>query len=161
LNDRLGHAAGDEALQAFARTLHSALRRGDEAFRIGGDEFALLLAEATEDDAREVIGRVRALVKKSPPRKDWLDINATILEVIALARSEVHGNRVALQTQLSGDVPCMLGDRIQLQQVILNLIVNAIEAVSGVSDGPREILVSSGKYESKGVVVAVQDGCIT
>jgi diguanylate cyclase (GGDEF)-like protein len=58
LNDRLGHPAGDEALQAFARTLQSALRRGDEAFRIGGDEFALLLAEATDDDAREVVRRI-------------------------------------------------------------------------------------------------------
>jgi diguanylate cyclase (GGDEF)-like protein len=58
LNDRLGHAAGDEALQGFARTLHAALRRGDEAFRIGGDEFALLLAEASEDEAREVVQRV-------------------------------------------------------------------------------------------------------
>ena len=58
LNDHLGHQAGDEALQAFAHTLQSALRRGDEAFRIGGDEFALLLAEATVDDAREVVRRV-------------------------------------------------------------------------------------------------------
>jgi diguanylate cyclase (GGDEF)-like protein len=58
LNDRLGHPAGDDALQTFGRTLQSALRRGDEAFRIGGDEFALLLAEATEDDAREVLRRV-------------------------------------------------------------------------------------------------------
>ena len=58
LNDRLGHPAGDEALQTFARTLHAALRRGDEAFRIGGDEFALLLAEASDDDAREVVRRV-------------------------------------------------------------------------------------------------------
>ena len=60
LNDRLGHPAGDDALQMFARTLHGALRRGDEAFRIGGDEFALLLAEATEEEARDVIGRVTA-----------------------------------------------------------------------------------------------------
>ena len=58
LNDRLGHPAGDDALQTFARTLQAALRRGDEAFRIGGDEFALLLAEATEEDAREVVKRV-------------------------------------------------------------------------------------------------------
>jgi diguanylate cyclase (GGDEF)-like protein len=58
LNDRLGHPAGDEALQVFARILHSSLRRGDEAFRIGGDEFALLLAEASDDDAREVVRRV-------------------------------------------------------------------------------------------------------
>jgi diguanylate cyclase (GGDEF)-like protein len=58
LNDRFGHAAGDEALQRFARTVHQALRRGDDAFRIGGDEFALLLAEATEADAREVVDRI-------------------------------------------------------------------------------------------------------
>jgi diguanylate cyclase (GGDEF)-like protein len=58
LNDRLGHPAGDDALQHFARTLQGALRRGDEAFRIGGDEFALLLAEATEEDAREVVHRI-------------------------------------------------------------------------------------------------------
>jgi diguanylate cyclase (GGDEF)-like protein len=58
LNDRYGHPAGDEALQAFARTLQSGLRKGDEAFRIGGDEFALLLAEASESDAREVVRRI-------------------------------------------------------------------------------------------------------
>ena len=58
LNDRYGHAAGDEALHQFARTLTAALRKGDDAFRIGGDEFALLLAEATEDDAREVVARI-------------------------------------------------------------------------------------------------------
>jgi diguanylate cyclase (GGDEF)-like protein len=60
LNDRFGHPAGDEALIAFGRTLQRALRKGDEAFRIGGDEFALLLAEATEHDAREVVGRIIA-----------------------------------------------------------------------------------------------------
>jgi diguanylate cyclase (GGDEF)-like protein len=59
VNDRRGHAGGDEVLQMFARTIEKALRKGDNAFRIGGDEFALLLAEATEDDAREVIGRIR------------------------------------------------------------------------------------------------------
>jgi diguanylate cyclase (GGDEF)-like protein len=59
VNDRLGHQAGDEALQMFARTIEKALRKSDVAFRIGGDEFALLLAEASDDDAREVIGRIR------------------------------------------------------------------------------------------------------
>src|SRR5205823_8787546 len=58
LNDRFGHAAGDDALQRFAHTLQSGLRKGDEAFRIGGDEFALVLAEASEDDAREIVRRV-------------------------------------------------------------------------------------------------------
>lgn len=116
---------------------------------------ALIIADGHR--AGEIINRIRALVKKAPPQKDWLDINETILEIIALARNEVEGNRVALQTQLSDDLPLILGDRIQLQQVILNLIINAIEAMSGVSDGPRELLVGSEKDESQGVLVAVRD----
>ena len=116
---------------------------------------ALIIADGHR--AGEIIGRIRALAKKSPPRKDWLDINETILEVTALARSEVQGNRVSLETQLADDVPLILGDRIQLQQVILNLIINAIEAMSGVNEGPRELLVGSGKDESQGVLVAVRD----
>jgi two-component system, LuxR family, sensor kinase FixL len=107
--------------------------------------------------ASEIIGRIRALARKAPPRKDWLDINETILEVIALARSEAQQNRVSLQTQLSKEVPLILGDRIQLQQVILNLIINAIEAMSGVGDGPRELQVGSEKDDSQGVLVAVRD----
>jgi two-component system, LuxR family, sensor kinase FixL len=107
--------------------------------------------------AGEIIGRIRALAKKAPPRKDWLDINETILEVIALARSEARNSRVSLQTQLSKDVPLILGDRIQIQQVILNLIINAIEAMSGTSDGPRELEVGSGKHEPRGVLVTVRD----
>jgi PAS domain S-box-containing protein len=95
--------------------------------------------------AGEIIGRIRALAKKAPPQKDWLDLNETIGEVIAMARNTVQGNRVSLQTQLANDLPLILGDRVQLQQVILNLLINAIEAMSGVSDGPRELRVSSEK----------------
>jgi PAS domain S-box-containing protein len=95
--------------------------------------------------AGQIIGRIRALAKKAPPQKDWLDLNHTIGEVIALARSEVQRNRVSLQTQLSNDLPLILGDRIQLQQVILNLLINAIEAMSGVTDISRELWVSSEK----------------
>jgi len=116
---------------------------------------ALVIADGHR--AGEIIGRIRALAKKSPPRKDWLDINETILEVTALARSEVLRNRVSLETQLADDLPLILGDRIQLQQVILNLIINAIEAMSGVNEGPRELLVGSGKHESQGVLVTVRD----
>ena len=65
LNDHLGHAAGDDALQAFARILHTSLRRQDDAFRIGGDEFALMLAETPEADAREVVGRIVELLAAS------------------------------------------------------------------------------------------------
>jgi PAS domain S-box-containing protein len=116
---------------------------------------ALIIADGHR--AAEIISRIRALVKKAPPRKDWLDINETILEVIALARSEVQRNRVRLQTQLSDALPLVLGDRIQLQQVILNLIINAIEAMSEINEGPRELLVSSKKDDSQGVLVTVRD----
>src|SRR5437899_43448 len=79
----------------------------------------------------------------APSHKDWLDLNATIRDVIALARSEVHRHGVALETHLAAEVPLILGDRIQLQQVLLNLIMNAIEAMSGVGAGPRALWVSS------------------
>ena len=110
--------------------------------------------------AGEIISRIRALVKKAPPQKDLLDINETILEVIALARSEVQRNRVSLQTQLLNDLPLVLGDRIQLQQVILNLVMNGIEAMSGVTDRSRELLIRSVLIESDRVLVAVQDSGI-
>jgi PAS domain S-box-containing protein len=107
--------------------------------------------------AGDIVGRIRALIKKAPPRKDGLEINEAILEVIALARGEVLKNGVSVQTQLADGLPLIEGDRVQLQQVLLNLIINAVEAMSGVSDGTRELLISSGKAESSGVLVAVQD----
>jgi PAS domain S-box-containing protein len=112
---------------------------------------------ADGDRAGKIIGGIRALVNKAPPQRDWLDINETILEVIALARSEVQKHRVSLQTHLSRDLPLILGDRVQLQQVILNLINNAIEAISGAEDSPRALQVGSAKAEPPGVLVAVRD----
>ena len=111
------------------------------------------------DDAQrasEIITRIRALVKKAPPQKDWLDINQIIREVIALAQSELQRNRITLETQLSDNVPPILADRIQLQQVMLNLMMNAIEAMTQVTT-PRELLISSEADDSKGVVVVVRD----
>src|SRR6266852_3125889 len=107
--------------------------------------------------ASEVIGRVRTLAKGAPPQKDWLNINETILEIIALTRSEVEQNHISLRVQLADDLPPGLGDRVQLQQVILNLIVNAIEAMGGVGDESRELVVASAKEGANGVVVAVSD----
>ena len=107
--------------------------------------------------AGEVITRIRALVGKSPPQRDPLNINDTITEVIALIHGEVQRNRISLHTDLSNDVPLVSGDRIQLQQVILNLILNAIEAMSGVSQVRRELSVSSAKDEPNGVLVTVRD----
>jgi len=106
--------------------------------------------------ASEIIGRIRALAKKAPPRKDWLDVNETIREIMALAHSEVQRNEVVLETHLS-EVPVILADRIQVQQVILNLLMNAIEAMSGAGAGPRELVVRSGTAEAQGVLIAVQD----
>jgi len=104
---------------------------------------SLVIAEGHR--AAKIIGRIRALAKKAPPQKDWLDLNETIGEVIAMAGSEVRRNRISLQTQLANDLPLMLGDRIELQQVILNLLMNAIEAMSGMREGPRELWASSQK----------------
>src|SRR5499425_158138 len=107
--------------------------------------------------AGEIIRRIRALAKKSPPRKDWLNINEIIMEVITLARGEIERNHVSLQTQLSSDVPLILGDRIQLQQVILNLIINAVEAISATGEESREVEVGSRKHDPRGVLVTVRD----
>jgi C4-dicarboxylate-specific signal transduction histidine kinase len=107
--------------------------------------------------AGDIITQIRALAQKTPPYKDWLDVNETIQEVIALARSEIQRNGVALATQLSEHVPVVLADRIQLQQVILNLMMNAIEAMRGVSAGPRVLEVSSECGAATEVVIAVRD----
>src|SRR5439155_6441360 len=107
--------------------------------------------------ASEVIGRIRGLVKKSPPRQDWLSINDIILEVIALARSEMHVNHVSLQTQLADSLPLVLADRVQLQQVLLNLIINGIEAMNASSEGRRELAVSTERDGSNRVLIAVRD----
>ena len=107
--------------------------------------------------AGEVIDKIRALIKKAPPRKDRLDINEAIREVIELTRGEAVKNNVSVQTDLADGLPLIEGDRVQLQQVILNLIINAVQAMSGVSEGPRELLISTGRAEPNGVLVAVQD----
>jgi PAS domain S-box-containing protein len=95
--------------------------------------------------ASDVIARMRALFKKAPAVQDRVDVNGMIQEVLALTQPELRSNRVSLQTQLTDDLPVVLGDKIQLQQVILNLVVNAIEAMSGAAEGRRVLGVSSEK----------------
>ena len=107
--------------------------------------------------ASEVIGRIRALMKKAPPRKDAVSINDAILEVVALTRAEAANNGVLVRTQLAEGLPPVKGDRVQLQQVMLNLIVNGIQSTSGVEDGNRELHISTVSIEPEGVCVAVQD----
>jgi PAS domain S-box-containing protein len=107
--------------------------------------------------ASEVIDRIRALVKKAPPRTDKLEINEAVLEVIGLTRNEMAKNGISVRTQLAESLPAIQGDRVQLQQVILNLLINAMEAMSAMSEGPRDLLISTAKTDSEGVLVAVRD----
>jgi C4-dicarboxylate-specific signal transduction histidine kinase len=105
----------------------------------------------------EVIGRMRALFKKAPLRKEDVDINGAILEVIALTRGEVVKNGISVQSHLVEGLPLIQGDRVQVQQVIMNLIVNAIEALSSICESSRELVITTAKGEPDGVLVEVRD----
>jgi signal transduction histidine kinase len=109
------------------------------------------------DRTSDVVDRIRSLIKKAPPRKEVVDLNAAILEVTALTRSEAVKTGVTVGTQLAGELPHVQCDRVQLQQVMLNLIVNAIQSMSGVEDGNRELHISTVNIEPEGVCVAVRD----
>jgi len=110
--------------------------------------------------ASDVITKIRALLRKTGTEKERLDMNDVIREVVALAQSEVRRNGVALRAQLEGNIPPVLGDRVQLQQVVLNLIMNAIEAMSVVGDRARELIISTQSGEIDQVHVTVQDSGI-
>jgi PAS domain S-box-containing protein len=107
--------------------------------------------------ATDIIDRIRAFIKKAPARKDRLQINEAIREVIALTHGEVVKQGVSVRTQLAEDLPRVRGDRVQVQQVIINLIMNAIEAMSGVGNASRGLLIGTGLEASGGVLVSVQD----
>ena len=123
------------------------------------DEARRALARIVRDGHRagEIIGRIRGLVKRAPPQSGQLDIHEAIREVVELTRSEAAKNGVSMLTDLGDGSAFIHGDRVQLQQVILNLIINAVEAMSGTSEGPRELRISTQKDELGGVVVAVRD----
>jgi PAS domain S-box-containing protein len=107
--------------------------------------------------AADIVGRIRDLAKKAPARKQGVNINEIVLEVIALIRGEMSDNGVLPNIQLSEGLPPILGDRVRLQQVILNLIMNALEAMSEVRERARELLISTGEAETEGVLVTVRD----
>lgn len=106
--------------------------------------------------ASEVIQRIRALCRRTDPQRERLDINDIIREVVLLARHEVLGHRVSLRTDLASALPTVLGDRVQLQQVMINLVINGMEAMAPVTDRPRELLIRS-QHEADQVLLAVQD----
>jgi PAS domain S-box-containing protein len=123
------------------------------------DEVRQALGRIVRDSTRagEVISRIRALVKKVPPSRELLDINEAIRDVIALTQTEMQRNAVRLQNRLADDLPLVSADRVQLQQVMINLIINAIEAMAGAGDGPRELTIVSGIDDANDIVVEVQD----
>src|SRR5262249_6978406 len=96
--------------------------------------------------AGAVMGRIRALIRKAPTRRERLDVNDAIVEMLALTRGEAAKNDVSVRTDLAADLPLVEADRIELQQVILNLIINAIEAMSGM-DAARELLIATRQGE--------------
>jgi Histidine kinase-, DNA gyrase B-, and HSP90-like ATPase/His Kinase A (phospho-acceptor) domain len=108
------------------------------------------------DRAGDIIDRMRQHMKKAPPRKERFDLNAAINEVITLARSVINRNGVLVQTRLADGLFPVQGDRVQLQQVVLNLILNAVEAMGSLETGARELLISTGQ-DHTGVLVAVRD----
>jgi PAS domain S-box-containing protein len=107
--------------------------------------------------AGEIIGRIRDQVKKVPPRMERVGLNHAIEEVIALVRGELTKHRVSLQTQLGKGLPDVYGDRVQLQQVMLNLILNGMEAIIGVDAEVRELMISTEVSPGGGLLVAVGD----
>jgi His Kinase A (phospho-acceptor) domain len=124
------------------------------------DEARQALGRIVRDGNRAgaVVGRIRNLIKKEPPGDERLDINAAIRDVIEVTRSESMKNGVSVQTELAEGLPPVRGDRVELQQVILNLTLNALEAMSEMSEGSRELVIGAGTTgSSDDVLVTVRD----
>jgi C4-dicarboxylate-specific signal transduction histidine kinase len=142
------------AAVTYALAARRWLRAEPPDFHEVDDALSLIVKEGNR--AGEVVGRIRALIKKAPARKDAVEINDAILEIIALTRTEAANNRVSVRTQLANGLPPVQGDRVQLQQVLLNLIINAIEAMRDAGVEERELLICS-RNEPDGVSVEVRD----
>jgi C4-dicarboxylate-specific signal transduction histidine kinase len=106
--------------------------------------------------AAEIISRIRQLFQKSPPQRRSVDINEIIREMIALLRSEVTRHSISVRAELAADLPQIMGDRVQLQQVLMNLMTNGIDAMKEV-DGTRELAIKSRRAENKQLMVSVSD----
>ena len=123
------------------------------------EEVRQILDRIVKDGKRagDVIGRIRELIAKAPSRKDWVNMNAAIIDVIGITQGEVKKNGVSVHTQLAEDLPLIQGDGVQLQQVILNLMINAIEAMSNNIEISRDLEICTAKTGADGVLVAVRD----
>lgn len=106
--------------------------------------------------ASDIIARIRTFMTKSPPQMSQLEINGLVREVLKLIDHEIQRNKVVLRAELTGDMALVVGDRVQLQQVVLNLVINAVEATNAAAESPKEVLVTS-RSDASQVIVAVQD----
>ncbi|WP_426419686.1 ATP-binding sensor histidine kinase [Bradyrhizobium genosp. A] len=118
---------------------------------------ALACVVRDADRAKDIVGRIRDHIKKSPPREETFDINEAIDEVIVMVRHAIDRHRVTVYTRLKQGLMSVDGDRVQLQQVVLNLVLNAVEAMSAAREGPRELSISTGPNDNSGILVAVAD----
>jgi C4-dicarboxylate-specific signal transduction histidine kinase len=146
-----------QPISAMIMNAQAALRWMDrQAPNLEGARSALAAIVKDGNRACNVIGCMRALIKKMPLQRNVVDINEVIREAVELTQGQAVENGVSVESELEDGLPLVQGDRVYLQQVILNLIINAIEAMSSVSEGPRELLISSSKAEA-GLFVTVRD----
>jgi C4-dicarboxylate-specific signal transduction histidine kinase len=114
-----------------------------------------IVADSTR--ASDVIAKLRALSKKAPQQMERLDVNDTIRDVIAMIQGQAMRNGVSVHTHFTENLPPIEGDRVQLQQVVLNLFINAVEAMSGEPEGARDVLIGTANDAPGAVVVSVRD----
>jgi PAS domain S-box-containing protein len=107
--------------------------------------------------AGEVIQRIRALARRAPPERNLLNLNEVIREVAAMMDNEVHRHQIELTLDIEEAIPPVLGDRVQLQQVMINLVINAMEAIDAAGKGRRELTIGSGRHEAGDVLITVRD----
>jgi PAS domain S-box-containing protein len=126
------------------------------------EEARAALRDIVRDGKRagEIIARIRALTKRTAAAREKLDLNETIREVLALVGDEARRSSVIVRTQFADDLSPVAGDRVQLQQVVLNLVMNAIEAMSGICERPRELLITTRNIDADHVQVTVEDSGI-
>ena len=118
---------------------------------------ALACVVRDADRGKDIVGRIRDHIKKAPPREEPVDLNKAIAEVIVMVQNAIDRNKVSVRTCLMEQMTSVRGDRVQFQQVVLNLILNAVEAMSSVEEGERELSISSEVSQGSSILVAVRD----